>query len=186
MSTEPFASIEGAISPAECALLYELARTTADGCIVEVGSYRGKSTAALALGSLAGQRVPVYAIEPHEHFKGVLGGEFGPGDRVEFFKNMLAVGVGEIVRLVNLSSEIVTPGWQQPVGLLWIDGDHRYETVRRDFAGWEPFVISGGLIAFHDSLDPTLGPSQVIESALRSQRFERLRQQDLTTVLRKR
>ncbi len=34
--------------------------------------------------------------------------------------------------------------------LLWIDGDHAYESVKRDFELYAPRVRPGGLIAFHD------------------------------------
>src|SRR5215471_7984361 len=176
---------EGAISLEECDLLYGLAAQIATGCIVEIGSFRGKSTVALALGSMAGARVPVYAIEPHERFTGVLGGQFEPTDRTEFFKNMIRAEVAEIVRLVNLSSEVVTAGWSAPVGMLWIDGDHRYPAVKRDFDCWAPFLIPGAIVVFHDSLDPALGPAQVIAEAVRLRRFDKVLQLGLTTVLRR-
>jgi predicted O-methyltransferase YrrM len=175
----------GAISLEECDLLYGLAAQIATGCIVEVGSYRGRSTVALALGSMAGARLPVYAVEPHERFTGVLGGQFEPGDRTEFFKNMVRAGVAEIVRLVNLSSEVVTPGWSEPVGMLWIDGDHRYPAVKRDFDCWAPFLVPRAFVAFHDSVDPALGPSQVIAQAISSGCFDQVFQLELTTVLRR-
>jgi cephalosporin hydroxylase len=38
----------------------------------------------------------------------------------------------------------------RPVDFLFIDGDHEYEGVRRDFELWSPLVAAGGLIAFHD------------------------------------
>lgn len=38
----------------------------------------------------------------------------------------------------------------QPVDFLFIDADHSYESVTRDFELWRPLVRSGGLIAFHD------------------------------------
>lgn len=38
----------------------------------------------------------------------------------------------------------------RPVDFLFIDGDHSYEGVKRDFELWSPLVRSGGLIAFHD------------------------------------
>lgn len=34
--------------------------------------------------------------------------------------------------------------------LLFIDGDHRYEGVKTDFASYAPLVRTGGLIALHD------------------------------------
>lgn len=33
---------------------------------------------------------------------------------------------------------------------LFIDGDHTYEGVKRDFEMYSPFVRSGGMVAFHD------------------------------------
>jgi hypothetical protein len=169
---------EGMIGEPESALLTRLASEVGEGCIIEVGSYRGMSTIALAKGA----RVPVYAIEPHEHFTGVLGGMFGPADRRAFFENLLRAGVVEQVRLVNLSSEVVAPGWQLPVGLLWIDGDHRYEAVRRDFECWEPHLR--GPVAFHDAIQPTLGPAQLIEELLTGG-FELVEHVQGTKVLRR-
>lgn len=38
----------------------------------------------------------------------------------------------------------------RPLDFLFIDGDHRYEGVRKDFEMYSPFVKKGGLVAFHD------------------------------------
>lgn len=38
----------------------------------------------------------------------------------------------------------------EPIDLLFIDGDHRYEGVRADLLEYGPLVRPGGLIAFHD------------------------------------
>jgi predicted O-methyltransferase YrrM len=166
------------IGDLEAELLTRLAGEVEEGCIVEIGSWRGMSTIALAKGA----HVPVYAIEPHEQFVGVLGGVFGPDDRRAFFENLLEAGVVEQVRLVNLSSEVVTPGWQLPVGLLWIDGDHRYEAVKRDFMCWEPHLR--GLVAFHDAIQETLGPFQLIEELL-TDGYELVEHVQGTKVLRR-
>jgi hypothetical protein len=178
-------SVEGHITSSECLLLFNLASQVSSKCIVEIGSYRGRSTVCLALGSQMNNRPPVYAIEPHEQFTGPLGGEFGPRDRCAFFTNMTRKGVCEIVRLVNLSSDAVVKGWTREVALLWIDGDHRYDFVRRDFDCWEPFVIEEGVIALHDSIDPCLGPRRVVDEVLASGKFTLIQQADSTTVLRK-
>ena len=159
--------IEGATSLEELSHLYELAQCVRDGCIVEVGSWRGRSTAALALGSRKGYGVPVYAIEPHEDFKGIYGGHFGSADRIKFVENLLKAEVMDIVRLVNLSSEIVAAKWPAPVGLLWIDGDHRYEAVRRDVLCWLPHLRPDATIALHDATDSRIGPYHVVEELVR-------------------
>lgn len=41
---------------------------------------------------------------------------------------------------------------ETPLDFLFIDGDHRYKGVRRDFELYEPLVAPAGLIAFHDIL----------------------------------
>jgi len=161
----------GWLSLEEAALLYHLARGTTTGSIIEVGSYRGRSTVALAKGALAGGNQPVYAIEPHEEFTGALGGYFGPVDRGVFFQVMLKTSSFENVRLVNLSSEVITPGWKEPVSLLWIDGDHTYQGVRRDFECWKNHLAPTAYIAFDDATDPRLGPYKLIGEILQSGEF---------------
>ena len=43
---------------------------------------------------------------------------------------MLRTGCWNNVRLLNVSSEILSPGWKHEIELLWIDGDHRYEATK--------------------------------------------------------
>jgi predicted O-methyltransferase YrrM len=175
-------AVEGMVSDIEVEGLIELAAAVpAEDCIVEIGSYRGRSTSALALGA---NGAPVYAIEPHESFEGVYGGQFGPADRRAFFENLLEVGVVEKVRLVNLSSEVVCRGWRRPIGLLWIDGDHTLDGVRRDFEAWERFLRPGGVVAFHDALDPDGGPAQLIEELCAHGSYERLAEVHRIVALR--
>lgn len=159
-------SIEGAVGEAELLHLHGLATRIRSGCIVEVGAARGRATAALALGSLAGFRVPVYTIDPQEEFVGVYGGTFGPEDRGAFFQAMLRLRLYPVIRLINLSSEWLARDWPLPVRLLWIDGDHRYERVKRDLDCWPPKLHDEATIVFDDALDPAIGPYHVIEQLI--------------------
>lgn len=164
---EYFDQTEGMISYDEASLLYSLAKGVKDNCIVEIGSYRGRSTVALGRGSLDGNKVSVYAIEPHEEFIGILGGKFGPLDRGAFYKAMLDTSCYHVVRFINLSSEFVCPNWEKKVSLLWIDGDHTYRGVKRDFECWLPHLAANATIAFDDSTNPGLGPRQLIDDLLK-------------------
>ncbi len=38
----------------------------------------------------------------------------------------------------------------RPIDFLFIDGDHSYDGVKRDFEMYSPLVRPGGLVAFHD------------------------------------
>lgn len=54
-----------------------------------------------------------------------------------------------------------------PYDLVFIDGDHRYESVRADWENFSPLVAPGGVIAFHDTQHPentlTYGVGQLWE-----------------------
>jgi predicted O-methyltransferase YrrM len=171
----------------ELLALYELGKdASGDGSIVEIGSFRGSSTVALAMGSRkgAGKRPRIYSIDPYEHFTGELGRAFGPMDRVRLLKNLLYAGVAQDVWLIHLPSQAASRAWSGPISLLWIDGDHSYEGTHADLEFWSPFVIPDGVIAFDDSLDPDVGPCRVIAEALESARFERVAVHGKITVLR--
>jgi len=158
--------VEGMVSEEEAKLLYAVAEGCTQGCIVEVGSYRGRSTVALAMGARDGSQPKVYAIDPHEPFEGILGGQFGPEDRRAFFEAMLKTGAYSNVRLINLSSEVVAPGWKEPIGVLWIDGDHRYEGVRRDFEAWAWSLTRDAIVMFDDATNTSLGPYRLIQELI--------------------
>ena len=153
----------GMITVAEAGLLRELAGAVPSGaCIVEVGSYRGRSAVALAQGA-ARNGVAVYAVDPHEAFTGVNGASFGPADRRAFYRAMLRTGAADTVRLVNLPSTVAAAGWHLPVGLLWVDGDHRAEAVRADWDAWAPHLTPTARVALDDSTQPGSGPHQLIQ-----------------------
>jgi predicted O-methyltransferase YrrM len=41
----------------------------------------------------------------------------------------------------------------KPIDVLFIDGDHRYDGVRKDFVNYRGLVKEGGVIAFHDIVE---------------------------------
>lgn len=151
---EAIMSIEGQVSKNEITRLISLAQDVKMGeVIVEIGSFRGRSSIALGLGSKMGNGSRVYAVDPHLDFSGVMGGTFSPSDQTELYKNIIRFSMGEIVSVVSLPSACTAKGWIEdwPIGLLWIDGDHKYESVRLDFDSWKDHVAPNGIIAFHDS-----------------------------------
>ena len=178
-------AVEGQMRGREAQCLYELAQgASREGVIVEIGSYRGLSTIALARGSLRGARIPVYTIDPHEATHNPhLGEVYGPRDNIAFFKNILFSGVTSIVGPINMLSVEAVNGWEKPISLLWIDGNHAYESVREDFLSWSKFVVLGGWVAFHDAADPEGGPYRVIQEALEGEAFRLYRKAEKVSVL---
>jgi predicted O-methyltransferase YrrM len=144
---------EGQITPAEAWRLTELAGGVSEGeVVVEVGSYRGRSAVALAAGLRPGSKIRIFAVDPHDEFRGLRGGVFGPPDQAALYRNLSRAGVGEAVAVVSLRSTEAAAGWPSPnIGLLWLDGDHSYEAVTGDFAAWRRHLAPGAVVAFHDS-----------------------------------
>ncbi|MCL6581679.1 MAG: class I SAM-dependent methyltransferase [Firmicutes bacterium] len=155
--------IEGWLSLDEGRRLAFLAWTVpAHLAIVELGSWKGKSTAWLASGSRLGNRARVFAVdhwvgsEEHRH----LFWEPGASTFPEFKANMAWLGLEDLVTPISGRTVEVAATWDRAIGLLFIDAAHDYESVRADFLAWSPFVVRGGWVAFHDASAP--GVSQVI------------------------
>jgi predicted O-methyltransferase YrrM len=159
------ADIPGWLTEEEGEALYELARAcTGKGVIVEIGSWKGKSTVCLGLGSREGASVPVYAVDPHADYR------FG-----DFKNNVERAGIVELVRPVASLSQAAAGGFEEPIEFLFVDGSHEYDLVLEDFEKWVPKVVDGGWVAFHDTTW-TRGPRKVVGQAIyRSRRFKDVR-----------
>ena len=135
------AEVPGWLTDEEGEALYDLARAcSGKGVIVEIGSWKGKSTICLGRGSLAGASVPIYAIDPHADYR------FG-----DFKANVDRAGIMDLVRPVTSLSQHAADEFHEPIELLFVDGSHEYDLVLEDFEKWVPKVVEGGWVAFHDT-----------------------------------
>jgi predicted O-methyltransferase YrrM len=175
--------IPGLLTEAEVECLFQLGQF--DGCegvIVEIGSWKGKSTVALARGASRAHGEKVYAIDPHS----VLPEEgYFADTKAEFLTNIRAAEVEDRVVPMIMTSEAAAQGWRKPVRLLWIDGDHRYESAKLDFLLWEPHLADGGILAMHDTIRKP-GPKRVLwDHVFRCGRFQEIAIVDNITAVRK-
>ncbi len=127
--------------------LFTTARSLPDSAnLVEVGSYKGRSTSCLAFGC-RGSKKRVFAVDS---FDGNDWDFREHGFFQEFRQNIDRCGLSQYVEpVVGLSSEVAKT-WNKSIHLLFIDGSHRYEDVLADFAGFFPHVVARGIVAFHD------------------------------------
>lgn len=170
--------VEGWLTKREGEFLYRMAReVSGKGAIVEIGSFKGKSTIYLAWGAKDGSRAKVYAIDPHagtESYKEWLGvGETWAFD--EFLKNIEVAGVDDIVVPIVKTSQEAAESWDEPVELIFIDGDHEYKSVETDFKMWFPHLTLGGVMAFHDTVATFEGPRKVVRKYIyKSRNFKQI------------
>lgn len=143
------------------------------GVIVEIGSFKGKS--AIGLASVASHYGfgPVVSIDPHnapsvtDPMLGEMGTSFD-----DFVANLRGAGMEQNVEVHRAPSREAAKGWNRPIRLLWIDGDHTYAGAKEDFDLFSPFLSEGSIVAFHDTLHEFEGPIRVfVEDILRSDRF---------------
>lgn len=119
----------------------------------------------MAYGTSMGKNLPVCAIEPHTDFTGERGHHFGSDDRDKFLSNVDGFPFGKNILLMNLTSDDAFEKWpKHAISLLFIDGCHKYEQVKRDFDNWSRYVIEDGYIMFHDSKSG--GPKRVVDEII--------------------
>ena len=140
--------------------LYELAAMVPeDEAIIEIGTYRGASACWLGAGARDGFGAHVYTIDPHDlpGYRTTTGRGRGgldftdPSIREDAERQIREMGLTEHVTMIQGFSVEVGQQWRGPkVGLLFIDGDHRQDAVRKDFAAWEKHLSEDAVIAFDD------------------------------------
>jgi predicted O-methyltransferase YrrM len=147
--------VEGWLSDRQAERLWEAAtRVPPGGRIVEIGSFRGRST--IVLRRAAGPEVELVAIDPHG------GGDRGPReiaadaargaeDHRAFDSNLQRAGVREGVRHIRRTSHDALGEVSGTVDLLYVDGAHRYRPARADIADWGARVRPGGFMLVHDA-----------------------------------
>lgn len=111
--------------------------------LVEIGVMHGATTALLR-GAMAPDGV-VTGIDRHL-----------PGKLLVSFERLVAKHElarhprGEAVLLREWSHDAARD-WTTPIDFLFIDGDHSWAGLERDWQDWTPHLVPGGLVALHDS-----------------------------------
>lgn len=175
-------NIYGFLSAAEAELLYRLAsEVDADGHIIEIGSFQGRSTVCLGLGAKqAGAWV--WAIDPHEDYQANVETHYGMENHAALLKNLVDFGVADRVRVVALRSNRVFSVWFSPVALAWIDGSHVYQDVLKDLVLWSVYARK---IAMHDTSGHYPEVTQAMNDFLARGGWKITEQVDAITVLEK-
>ncbi|MDG1267884.1 MAG: class I SAM-dependent methyltransferase [Ilumatobacter sp.] len=172
---ELVANVEGWMSPGQAATLFEAAvNCPSGGVIVEIGSFRGRSTIVLA--TAADPSVQVVAIDPH------AGNDRGPqeidgfeneaaDDHGLFAANLAAAGVADRVRHIREFSDAALDVIDHEIDVLYIDGAHRYAPARADICAWGDRVNDGGTMLIHDSFSSVGVTLAILRSLVFGGRF---------------
>jgi hypothetical protein len=98
-------------------------------------------------------------------------------------KNIEQARLSPFVEIVQAHAEDVP--WSEPLCLLLIDGLHDYPNVLKDFSHFEPHLVDGALVAFHDYAKYFPGVPAFVDELSASGRYETLARAKSLIVLRK-
>lgn len=122
--------------------------------IVEVGCWKGKSVAYLAVEVInSGKKIQVDAVDTwlgsneEPHIKDVY---VKTGRLYDLFLTNISP-VSHVINPVRMTSIEAAKTYQDSsLDVVFIDACHEYECVKEDIAAWLPKVKSGGYLSGHD------------------------------------
>ncbi|HTZ17455.1 MAG TPA: class I SAM-dependent methyltransferase [Dissulfurispiraceae bacterium] len=165
--------LSGHLKEREVAFLSCLPFISAEGEILEIGSFKGKSTIILSLVAKAAGMKRIVACDPL-----LLSSPTDPKDADAeslpgiFRKNLEDYKLSSFVEFHQKKSSDLAAEWNRPIKALWIDGDHTYEGASLDIELFSPFLVEGGIICLHDVLHGHDGPIRAfIDRVVLSEKF---------------
>jgi hypothetical protein len=170
------------VSDAETAILLELARN--EHTLVEIGVFEGRTSKALR--KVMHPNGMLWLIDPF------LPGLIGFNSHYVIARQEIASENNGFVGFIRKMSCDAAEDWHTPYDFLFIDADHQYEAVKRDWQDWSRFARPGAHIALHDSCclatrcKPTDGPVRLVEEIkLKEGKFKLVHQVESLSVFRR-
>jgi len=158
----------------EAVFLWKIAKQTPPGgYLVEIGRAEGGSTILLAAAT--------------EKIGTVVSFDNDPVNDKLLSQTIAAAGLYAELFVAD-SQTYDTSKLEFPVHFLFIDGEHTYEGVKRDFDNWWETIIVGGILVLHDVDDMTLmntGPSFLYPEILKMDNFEEIGRAGSVRALRR-
>ncbi len=124
--------------------------------IVEIGTFKGKATAVMALACLGSDR-RIITIDPfveYTHHSGnpatlALGIHQSWEEIYQEFSDLFK-DVPTVSHIRKTSEQTAKDWGEGEIDMVWIDGHHSKEMVLLDLNSWCPLVREGGIVSGHD------------------------------------
>lgn len=156
--------VPGWMSTEELRYLAEQAATRRT--ILEIGSYEGRSTAAIA-------RATPGVVFACDDWRGEADRPTTRSDlRARFMRHLrLELRRGKVIMCEMTSTQLRDQyrGKAVTYDMIFLDGDHSEEAVVDDITGWLPYLMPGGILAGHDAWLP--GVSAALNNVLPNARI---------------
>lgn len=151
---------------------YEWVLTQIDkGIFVEIGIWKGKSITFMAEKVRELHKIIlIYAIDTFEGTSYepslMMDPDVASGSLYEKYLENIAP-VSEYILTIRKSSHLAYKYFSDEcIDVLFIDGDHCYDAVKKDIELWYPKVKPGGIISGHDFGDHAPGVKQAVKELI--------------------
>ncbi|WP_269531130.1 class I SAM-dependent methyltransferase [Chitinimonas sp. BJYL2] len=168
---ESVSDIQGWLLIGAGAVLYDIVLNHVgdNPVVVELGSWKGRSTCWLASAVQDRGNGHVWAVDTwqgsqNEDLHAELLRDYEPDQLFNEFKANLATrGLGQYVTPMRMTTHEAAKHWplDRQVDVLFVDADHAYHAVRKDFELWSAYVKDGGFIVF-DDVPSWPGPTRLV------------------------
>lgn len=132
-------------------------------CIIEIGPFTGKSTCFMGRAlKNQGKGSQIYSIDPWELLDLPISGtglniaQTREEAHELFRENITKCGLTDYVTEFHGFSKDAAARWNNPapIGMVYVDGSHKYESVKLDIELWAPKLVIGGYMVFDDYNSP--------------------------------
>lgn len=147
--------VKGWFTPDQMRDLYPIVKR-AKGMLVEIGTYHGKSTKYWRLANPKLKIVTIDIVDDPNPPLWVKDYEW----KAVIDKDIL--DLGNIVSLRADNREI-SKNWGEPISILFVDGDERYDSIYGDMEAWWPFIKKGGYMFIHNYCTGNVQTMQAVE-----------------------
>jgi hypothetical protein len=168
---EYWSGIRGWLLPPAAESLHKFAKLApAEGTVVEIGSFAGKSTVCIAKGlGVPSRRMTSIDLR------------FQP----DFRSNIAFYGYQTAIQTLQGPSLDHFENWDAPISFLYIDGHHGKGYALADLMLWDMFVLPGGYVALDDTVGFMIGPNLQVQVMTAGGAYEFLEESGGISFLRK-
>lgn len=148
---------------------------------VEIGTHKGGAAALIS--NCISSKAKLTTIDIFEKPpKGSLPPPDKPPSYDEARQTIEKEGNISKVEIVKGVSWKVAEKWGGKVDVLFIDGDHRYAAIKKDFDSWKHHVLNGGYILIHDTDFPDV--AKVVKEILKCPKYSLIEKSGTLIVIK--
>lgn len=162
-------NIDSLCVQSDLVLLAKYAKLASNGHVLEIGAWRGASTATIAKARLDAKKEGlVFSCDPHFDTKvhEQRGSSLSQWICNMYHNTCSLITVPLVCKSIH-AYQFFHEIWVKRFAMIFIDGDHLYSAVRQDIELWTPYLYQGGYLIFDDATGNAPGVSQALNDTIR-------------------